>query len=403
MSDYAFIPGTTKWEKVAQKFHKLKGRKVEVSYASLSQFISALNNSTTITKPIDNIFVVSHSNSFNITIPIIFASGGNNKNYASYDNLCKAAHTTYLNSPFYKVIEIFPGSAMKTRTLSNTPPNGNFHIKGCNAGREKPVLQVCKKALGDSKSVRTVTGPKFFVSYFPFKLRGQLRGVIEYLFYHFVVYSPSQFPSTNTGKIGLAKAFYDKKYKYINGVRITQAEWEALLPRNVNKSINRKRLKILFQPKTASSGVNQRVCGKSYIFIVYGKQPYENYYTATQQPPFAIPNFTSIVHSDIKKRLLLYPFFKSTYCNQNHPFPWYKQRGYNTLDDFIKGYKWEAVPKNNPNKVVGKRYAYQFLIPVTDPINNTLIFNFIPLTKYKASCPERKLLLDTDTRLFQSV
>jgi hypothetical protein len=86
-----------------------------------------------------------------------------------------------------------------------------------------------------------------------------------------------------------------------------------------------------------------------------------------------------------------------------HPFPMYARYEYDNLDQFADGFTWAFTYNKNSHimRCVGTRHHYTLIVPITDPANNNLFYNFYPYAGNPT--PVTKQLQESDARFFLTV
>ena len=95
--------------------------------------------------------------------------------------------------------------------------------------------------------------------------------------------------------------------------------------------------------------------------------------------------------------------FRQPHFQEGYPFPFYERWGYDDVEEFLAGLKWtfRRGTKGEANTLfgTGTRVEYSLLIPIVDPTDGHLFFNFYPPT---GPMPPKQIL-ETDSFFFTTV
>ena len=166
---------------------------------TIRQFITHLDTTTSITKPIDDALLGAHANDEGELFLSAFPGQRGPTTFETLDvTLSNPARSIEVPD---RLIGFQPGNAI-THAV---------HIKGCNIGHANPFLLKLKQALGGH--VR-VTAPRFFHGATP-----ATEGMFEYVGYQFALRRPQPFPNRPTALSEFAAA----QFSLINGTTVPAA------------------------------------------------------------------------------------------------------------------------------------------------------------------------------------
>jgi len=376
--DYAFAPGTTGYDNIMKDLFNQRPNTTLINQAGITradQFIDHLETSGGVTRPVEDMIIASHGNDggwLQIQFADIDADGDGNPD----------TNTTY------EVLEIADSTNVADIPASVVGAASKFHIKGCKIGQNYavPFVQKIKAALG---GVVPVTAPKHFHEVW---FRSDL-GVLEYLGYDFSVVQATAFVNRNA----LLAAFGAAGLVFIDNSAIPADYWRTNIPTQVGTGRITMRYTVNLSPAlipTSGSAMNSlrltidnsfRHDAERFTFTVgYG----------TGSPPAT----DTAKKADMKTSMAAEPAFQAT-----HPFPMYARLEYDNLDQFVDGHTWTFTYDRNSHNMrcVGTRHRYTLIVPITDPTNNNLFYNFYPYAGNLT--PVTKQLLESDARFFLTV
>lgn len=377
--DYAFAPGTTAYDNIMKDLFRRRPNTTLVDQATITrvdEFIDHLETDAAVTRPVGNILIASHGNDggwMQITLADIDADGdGNPDTNTTYEVLEEADNTD--------VVEI-PATVLGAAT--------QFHIKGCKIGQDYavPFVQKFKAALG---GVAQVTAPKFFHEVW---FRTDI-GVLEYLGYDFSVVRTTAFAN----RAAVITAFQGAAQTFIDGSAVPNNKWGTWLPTKVTTGRRARSFTVdlspSLQPNTGSAMTSLRLTLDSGFRHDEEHFTFTVAYGAGSSPPAG----AAARKTDMKTSMSGQPDFQDT-----HPFPIFKRYEYDTFDEFADGFNWvfNYNAANQEMRCVGTRHRYTVIVPITDPANNNLFFNFYPFAGN--ATPVVTQLLESDARFFLTV
>ncbi len=372
--DYAFAPGTTEYDALMRDLFRHRANTALIHTSAVSRvdlFIKHLETDAGVTRPVEDIIIASHANDqgwMEIQFGDIDADGNGSPD----------VNTTY------EVLEIADNDGVADIPATVRQATSTFHVKGCKIGQAfaQPFVQKLRDALG---GVVPVTAPKHFHEVWE---RTDL-GIVEYLGYDFSVANKTAFPNRNA----VIAAFQGAGLRFIDGSVIPNAKWTTWLPANVSHGRRKARpftvkLNPSLTPNSGSAISSLRLSGdtdfrhdiESHSFTV-------NY--GTGSPPSA----KAAQFADMKTSMAGVNIYTSA-----HPYPMFQRYEFNNLNDFIDGFEWNCTPDGHLLRCVGSRRKYTLIMPITDPANDNMFFNFYPYTTN--TTPAHTGLPTTDPRFF---
>lgn len=318
---------------------------------TVRQFITHLDKTTAITKPVGDLLIGAHANNEGqFFLPMFPGQQGPTKFETLEESLKTAAKSIAIPN---SLTGFTPGGA-------TTP---FVHIKGCNLGQALPFVTKLKEALGGNV---TLTVPKLFHGATP-----SPEGVFEYTGYQFSLKRTQPFPDRKT-----ALAEWDAaKFLLIDGKQVTTADWERLVPRNPNADV---RIQV-----TSQLGAT---FGKRTTVRTPQQYRVEPITFGPWTVPFPTPNDVPTGLDDQLLELEIHlktdPRFQDT-----HPYPQFKREGFDRVVEFVSGYNWNCRKVGATLRCFGTRMLYMVVLAVTDPKTvpkdgligaGNLLFNFYP-------------------------
>lgn len=376
--DYAFAPGTTGYDNIMKDLFRQRANTSLVDQAAITrvdQFINHLATDGGVTRPVGNMLVASHGNDggwMQIQIADIDADG---------DGVTDANTT-------YEVLEVADNTNVADIPAPVRDANTKFHIKGCKIGQDfaVPFVQKFKAALGGAVPV---TAPKFFHEVW---YRTDL-GVLEYLGYDFGVVQPTAFAN----RAALLTAFQGAGLQLINNSAVPNANWATWIPTNVGTGRQARNYTVNLSPSLTPT--NGSPISSLRLTIDTGfRHDTETFTFTIDYSSGSPPAGAAARKADMKTSMAGEAVFQAA-----HAFPIYKRYEYNSLDGFVDGFNW-AFNYNASQKrmtCVGTRHRYTVIVPITDPANDNLYFNFYPYAGNPT--PAVNQLLETDARFFLTV
>ncbi len=371
--DYAFVPGTTDYELAMQALlrNRLQTEVTSSGAHNVAAFLAQLHSSATVAKPISNILISSHASDQGwLLIDLDSSTNGQ----ISYEDLDAVRISTSIN---------VPGALINPRPNdgAGNPIPAFVHIKGCRIGTATPYLQLLKTALGGS--VR-VTAPKHFHGNYGFP--GD--GYVEYLAYSYEINRKTAFAN----RAAAIAAFKAGGFTRIDNSAIPDAKWNTYIPQNISAAKTQVNHQVvLAQPingRTAISNLNGEFRHKRASF-----GPFEIDYGSGSPPTNAAQQLSEIRNSFLTD--------SQNRWSDTHAFPVFRRLGYANFTDFMDGMQWQMAVNGSVLSATGLRHEYTCIVPITDPANNQLFFNFYPNSGSGLS--PITLLQESDARFFATV
>ncbi len=374
--DYAFAPGTTGYDNIMKDLFRQRANTSLIDRAAITQvdqFIRHLATGAGVTRPVGDMLVASHGNDngwMEIQLANIDADG---------DGVTDANIT-------YEVLEIADSTNVIDLPTAIRDINTKFHIKGCKIGQSLPFVQKLKAALGNAVPV---TAPKFFHEVW---FRTDL-GVLEYLGYDFSVVRPTAFAS----RAALLAAFQGAGLQWIDNSAVPNENWANWIPTNVSIGRRARSYTVNLNPSlTPTSG---SPVSSLRLPIHNGfRHDAETFTFTINYSGHAPPTGTAARKAAMKTIMAGGADFQTT-----HAYPIYKRYEYNSLDEFVDGFVWVFNYDASHTRMtcVGTRHRYTVVVPITNPTDNNLYFNFYPYAGN--TTPVINQLLETDARFFLTV
>jgi hypothetical protein len=342
---------------------------------TVRQFITHLDKTTAITKPVGDLLIGAHANNEGqFFIPMFPGQVGPTKFETLEESLKTPAKSITIPN---NVIGFTPGGAI-------TP---FVHIKGCNLGQALPFVTKLKEALGGNV---TLTVPRLFHGATP-----SPEGVFEYIGYQFPLKRTKPFPNRKA-----AIAEWDAAgFVLIDGKPVPTADWEALVPKDPNLdvriNVNSKLGTTLGRRTTIRTPQQYRVEP-----IPFGP------WTVPFPTPNDVPSGKDDQLLELERHLKTHPLFKDT-----HPYPQFKREGFDSVVEFVSGYNWNCRRVGAALSCFGTRTLYMVALAVSDPKTvpkdkligaGTLIFNFYPNAKSTLTASTSAIQV-SDARFFVTV
>jgi hypothetical protein len=253
-------------------------------------------------------------------------------------------------------------AATKTINIPNDVRSANTSVRllSCSIGADpcRPFLTLLKTVMGNPSSL---TAPRYVHTY---ALSADNSYVHEWMNYEFLVTGGIKPLPTRDAVVG---KFIDAGFQYFDGTNVPDEIWEQWVPPAAKLTLKpavAQTLKWDF-PVRISVGNNFSAVLKAQASWTSGVQPFD-------VEPIPYTNVSNIViPTTLNVELPKIDKYKSS-----HPYPVYQRYGFNTLDDFIKGWSWTInLLPNNMVKFIGSRYIYLLEIPITKPGTDEWIFN----------------------------
>ena len=356
--DFAFAPGLDDQSTRVRALFERRAATTLIKGAGVSalrQFITHLDKTTSISKPVGDLVIGAHANNEGELFMPMFAGQGTSTQFETLEITLKDAT---------KSIQI-PDRVIGFKT--GDPVTHAVHIKGCNLGQALPFLTKMKQALGGHVKI---TAPKLFHGVTP----APAEGVFEYMGYQFAISRAQPFPNLKTA----LDEWDAQQFSLIDGNTVPTDAWKTLVFKHPN--------------------VSRFVNVKSKLGIKIGKRatlstPREYRVIPVQFGPFriqfrdrgSVPQDDSSRLSEIEKKLAKDKLFLDT-----HPYPGHKRQGFDRVIEFVSGHTWHCRQDGAELECIGTRVLYMVVFAITDPAtappkgffgDGTLIFNFYPNAK----------------------
>lgn len=376
--DYAFAPGTTAYDNIMKDLFNQRPNTSLINQAGITrvdQFIDHLETDAGVTRPVEDMFIASHGNDggwLQIQFADIDADGDGNPDTNTTYEVLEIADTTNVA----EIPAIVRGAASQ------------FHIKGCKIGQNYaiPFVEKIKATLG---GVVPVTAPKHFHEVW---YRTDL-GVLEYLGYDFSVVQATAFANRNA----VLAAFGAAGLLFIDGSAIPANYWNSRIPAKVGTG--RRTMNYTVNLSPVLTPVNGSAMNSLRLNLDESFRHDAERFTFTLNYGAGTPPASDAA----KKADMQTSMGGEAVFQVAHPFPMYARYEYNNLTDFVNGFTWTFTYNKNNHlmRCVGTRHRYTLIVPITDPANNNLFYNFYPYAGNPT--PVTKQLLESDARFFLTV
>lgn len=332
--DFGFAPGTDGYLSLLRG---MLHRRVTTTLiarrgvTALRRFITVLDTTTSIAKPIGDVLIGGHANhEGQFFLPAFPGQHGPTLFETLEQTLSDATKSIAIPDA---LIGYTTGDAI-TRSV---------HIKGCNIGKAQPFLLKLQEAMGSH--VR-VTAPKFFHGL----TSAPQQGMFEYLAYEFALRRRDPFPDRRT-----ALAIFDaEQFPLIDGSFVPTADWNSLVPPNPNVTRT--------QQFTAKLGVTLRNRSTIIVPRQYRVTPIRFVWEVF------FPDAASVPTDDFTQRQALADSLQTdARFKANHPFPQWQREGFADFDEFLAGYRWTYRRRGATLVCTGRRLLYVHVVAVTDP------------------------------------
>lgn len=367
--DYAFVPGTGDYGKRMGKLMEARPETIRINHPlidSLSDFISALEESLLITHPIRNVIVASHAHPEGRLVMAIRFLGKKEITYKDLKDAVKSKSIQLDDNLF------LPRPADNEGVMIPA----QFLFRGCRIGSQPEYMKKLKEALGNKIAV---VAPKHFHHVDQLK---NPPGYLEYMGYSFVVTKPEKLKN----KTAVIKAFIaaDPDHERIDGQPVPEKLWSEWIPSKPNVPGERpfKNMVILPVIKTKEN-VPRR--------FRYRIRP-----LLDEEGWIDLPKDTG---DDADRKAAVRSALEKLDRYKDPHFPEYKRYGYKSMGEFMDGWKWDFVYDKSSKRLYynAKRHEYRLMQPITEIRSNELVLNFYPTTK-KGKVIE--LLKVSDDRFF---
>jgi hypothetical protein len=390
--DYGFSfvvdpPGKLATAFAANNFLRLREETTPIAgnFTNIQALFNALENSSSVVRPIDDILIVGHAGHLGLQIPLV------------------PGQTT--RTEYETIVNAGTAIQLPIGVVGNT---GSFlHIRGCNLGKDVAFLNKMKSAIG----FVDVTAPVHFDG---FNYQSD-SGAFEFMCYEFYFTSPFQLgpkPILNgfiAKKNALAAANPATPWTFIDGSPVQDSD----LTRWVDKGVEFSTAPAFPLGVSVGVGKKPRQTIRANTQLRIQRQKY--WVTTPFASPSAVPTDPDARQAAFENKLNADPIFQSTYAS-----PVYLRYGYNSINEFINGFtnsptqnlkvtpptgvtggQWFHQRQGSTLVSTGYRWEYTIVQPITqskDPTSN-IVFNFYP----NHSTDTIVLQIDTtDTTFFAS-
>jgi hypothetical protein len=353
--DYAFSPVLPKdhyTKRMNELMQRCRPQTILVTDPTLAQqpsnlvdFIQLMHNGRTITHPIRDILIVSHSHPWgSLSLPL--DSTGGKKIF--YEDLLVLQNNNAIQIPQSSVLP-------RPKHKSGTPSPFTIHIKGCNIGKSIPFMNALSVAFGGDV---LITAPKHFHMVSDYQ---GTRG--EYMCYSFEVNRRGPFRDHKEA----IQVFRGQGFLLYNRSPISLSQWQQWIPRNPNQIIHSWKVRVNC-PKSRWYPRSRKLSGLYMHTIEYYFK--KNAYFKFPTDPGSDSQRKQAIQDELEKQR---PFRDSLY-------PQYERYGYKTMDEFMDGWKWSFLwdKAQRALRVQAKRHKYIVKQPIVDPSTQTLIMNIYP-------------------------
>lgn len=377
--DYGFAPGTTAQDGRVRNMFSRRGNTTLIAAArnrsTVKEFIEHLSNTSSITKPIDDILVGTHANS------------------QGYLFLPLSPGQTLPTD--YETVEDTITDATKSIAVTDTligyttgdPITKSFHIKGCNIGKATPFLTKLKEAIGGHLHV---TAPIHFHGLYEMTTHGTW----ELMAYEFRLIRRTAFANRDD----YLTALDAEGFQFYNGDAVATADWQAWVPQTITRSSS------VVMTLPLGTTLNNRT---TIQFDRSFRYRADNY-TFTINFSGAVPSSTTDRMAALSTALDNFKYRPTDAIggfDSAHPYPEYVRWGYSSKQAFLDEHEWSFSVSGSRLVCVGRFHDYTLLIPVTDRATATagnLLFNFYPVATSGLTAITTGLLV-SDTNFFATV
>jgi len=400
-SNYAFIVPSARDDVFGEKgkmfMKKRPYTKVipEKSSKSMKKIIETIRSGKEIKSTIKDVIIVSHANQDGRLFFGIEKSGQSSNYYklskyvSKYNGKHNEEKVNYSNRP--EITERYIGG--KSKSTNDT----SIHIRGCNVGESKKVLQIVWKLFGEPKQV---TGPKHIHHFWGDKNNGI---VGEYMKYRLPVYkkeSPNRSPKI--GRNELIKEFKRKEKNVFETFGKFRGRWEKWIPEGGKSALKKtKTTKLNIKSPKGVNLSHQARYERKVDFLYSYEIPYEEEKKIPSKKKDREEKIKKVIKEGRAKKL------KSSYPSKekwgNQEFPYYEYYGYNSQDEFLKktAKTFEVIKSNKKDKYFllckFHKTVYEITVPIANK-NNELNINLIKNGKY-----QRRDIKEDDDNFFRTV
>lgn len=342
--NYAYVPptGDAEYDKAARMIEALRpDTTVLSSPANLADFLQTTDG-LSISFPADDLLLHAHGDSEGE----LFISVDSNTAPTTYEDLQRVNKSKQINIPPHVL-----------------KPTTKFRMVSCLIGTDSclPYLRLLMQALGNPQRV---SAPRFIHTYV--SLDG--KNVFEFMKYVFRLMSKT-LPSRDeiVKKFKAAGNSSDPQFRYIDGSKIPDANWEQWVP--AASAVNSRTYKTDF-PVTLAGPLLPTTFEAEWKLSTdwYTSDPV--IFLGSKPPP-----------SESEALAQLADALGGGNLDSSHPFPVYKRYHHDSLSEFIASWMWRANGANGKFTIVtyvGSRSRYEIWVPITKPGTNELIYNYFP-------------------------
>ena len=378
--DYAFVPGSTPPERNLQTFFRRRPNTVLVDnplFTRVKQFIDFLQNDSSVSRPLDKIFIVSH---------------GNDGGFMSitYDFILLTLERGFEPHTTYEVLEYADTHNLTDLLPANIDADTQISIRGCKIGQAQPFVGKLKLCFGGTVPV---SAPKFFDAVVDYTGVG----VIESMGYDFSFPKLQAFRGRSS-RTDLIAAFHAQNFKFVGGTPVPQTSWNQWLPRDVSPGERTINYRVNFSP--ALKNAEGKDITSLRLYSPGGFRANTQRFNYSKEYASVAPTDRAQQQAALRASLLAQPEFSTT-----HPFPRWKRYELDSFEAFISGFTWTFSRSKDKKTLIGTgtRIIYTLVIPITtNPLtDNNLILNISP--EPGNTSPTTPQLLESNTDLFLTV
>lgn len=327
--DYAFAPGPDSVISDVGELLSLRADTTlikDAAIVTLEQFIKHLETTASITKPVGSLYVVAHGNPsgwWNIQL-----DSSNTTTDVMYDTLEKVNTAK---------------SIRLADALMGNPPQGVFHVRGCNLGKAVPYLQMLKQALGGKV---TVTAPIHFYAYGKFD-----KGAFEYMSYEFRVVSKQKLAD----RAAAVAAFQAAGFTYVDKAAVPGDRWDKWVPDDIHQP--ETRVKFYVTPVPLFGGRKSMELERHW------------HYNEIQFAPggvgYKVYGLPADPGTPDKRLDALRAYAKNDAWLKDGAWPRYRWVGFDSVDALVDGHDWTFSWDNGALVCKGTRHQYLLIVPIT--------------------------------------
>jgi hypothetical protein len=338
-------------ERLRRMFARLPNTGLIDDVESVREFIDEIKSDPAIATPIGNALLGAHADSEGNIFISMFPDQEQpdefmHKGQTNFEVLLKTQDASR------------PDRSINVDDIIDNSGSHFVHFKGCNIGKVPKFLKKFKEALDADH----VTAPKFFHGL----VWDEVVGIYEFMAYQFEVFQKTPF-QTRTAVID---AFAAGNFKLIDGLTTVPSDrWQTWVPKNIGRS--RKTPLLLSLGQTAGDR-SQLAVTREFRVESTRKHPFT--WEMPNLSPFPAPTaYLDTLRADVNAA----PEFATDYG-----FPFHERWGYANPNAFVNGLRWSfsrgTGADANTLVATGTRSQYTLLVPIGDPADGHLFFNFHP-------------------------